>query len=497
MKLTIRKKLIVAIVLLAVFIFLFGLFLLRQSEALLTKSIGETSLFLAQERMLEIDKSIHRNIEEVERYSQDLFVVDYVERSNAQLELLKDAREIIRQQDAEWKAAGKEEVTPFMTQLLNSELSRAVYQKFITFFSKTYGYNIFSEVIVTNRFGTVVAITGKTSDFDQSDEEWWQMSRDQGSTVGEVEYDESSQKFIIPVSVPIKDQRGEFIGSIKGLIDVIELIREGEVTTKYRQDADVRVILPSGSLIYANFTFKSFEDLKDTELFQKAQGIEGFFAAKDRGKEKIFSFVQSQGYGKYLGFKWILLVGYDKDDILEPISVLRKSFLLEAGIIIVLGMAFVFLFTRSFTGSIIELQAVAQELQKGNFKARASRVPQDEIGEFAQVFNTMANQLEQTYLIMEKKVQERTQDLDKTKQELEVAKTDLEKKVQERTGELKKLKDDLEQTVSERTKNLQEKLGEVERLNKMMIDRELKMIQLKEENDKLRAGAAQDPNKTP
>lgn len=65
----------------------------------------------------------------------------------------------------------------------------------------------------------------------------------------------------------------------------------------------------------------------------------------------------------------------------------------------------------------------------------------------------------------------------------------LEEKVKERTKELEDLKTNLEQTVEERTSQVKEKLIELETLNselaalnKTMIGRETKMIELKEEN---------------
>ncbi|MFH1462724.1 MAG: hypothetical protein ABIG08_03475 [bacterium] len=65
--------------------------------------------------------------------------------------------------------------------------------------------------------------------------------------------------------------------------------------------------------------------------------------------------------------------------------------------------------------------------------------------------------------------------------EIERAKEILEIKVDARTRELKNLSMDLEKQVGNRTKELQEKIGEMEKFNKLIIGRELKMVQLKEE----------------
>ena len=70
--------------------------------------------------------------------------------------------------------------------------------------------------------------------------------------------------------------------------------------------------------------------------------------------------------------------------------------------------------------------------------------------------------------------------------ELEKAKSGLEKAVAERTVELEKIKSELEKTVAERTEKLNNKLIETEGMNKLMIDRELKMVELKEEIEELK-----------
>jgi len=78
------------------------------------------------------------------------------------------------------------------------------------------------------------------------------------------------------------------------------------------------------------------------------------------------------------------------------------------------------------------------------------------------------------------------EELKKTKQELEKAKDVLEIKVRARTKELEELTQSLEQQVKQRTEELQEKLAELESFNKMAVGRELKMVSLKEEAEKLK-----------
>jgi len=76
----------------------------------------------------------------------------------------------------------------------------------------------------------------------------------------------------------------------------------------------------------------------------------------------------------------------------------------------------------------------------------------------------------------------------KNKEELlEESRQVLEIKVAAKTRELQNLADELEIKINERTKELEEKIVELEKINRLMVGREMKMVELKEkleENEK-------------
>lgn len=97
---------------------------------------------------------------------------------------------------------------------------------------------------------------------------------------------------------------------------------------------------------------------------------------------------------------------------------------------------------------------------------------------------------------LEQKVQERTKALEDAKKSLEEAKTVLEIRVRARTRELEELSQSLERQVGERTKELRENLDELERFQKLTVERELKMIGLKEEIDSIKKELGKCKNKS-
>lgn len=89
--------------------------------------------------------------------------------------------------------------------------------------------------------------------------------------------------------------------------------------------------------------------------------------------------------------------------------------------------------------------------------------------------------------LLEQKVAERTRELENAKQTLEEMNSILEVRVKARTVELERLNQTLEEKVVERTNDLGKKIKDLETFQRITVGRELKMIELKKENDRLRA----------
>ncbi|MEH6472513.1 MAG: cache domain-containing protein [Halopseudomonas sp.] len=122
----------------------------------------------------------------------------------------------IKQRDADWrKVAG---TNAFMDGLLSSAAAKEMAS-----FEAIQPY--FIELFLMDNQGANVAMTSKTSDYWQGDEAKWQESFKGGAGalhVGDVEFDESAQAYLVQVSVPVMDG-GKAIGAITIGINLDEL----------------------------------------------------------------------------------------------------------------------------------------------------------------------------------------------------------------------------------------------------------------------------------
>ncbi len=149
----------------------------------------------------------------------------------------------------------------------------------------------------------------------------------------------------------------------------------------------------------------------------------------------------------------------------------QKQFILLATptILVVIIVAFISI-RITVINPIKELQGGMKIIGSGKLDYRIKIKSKDEIGDLASGFNKMAKRLkERTSALAEEKV-------------------NLEKKVKERTKELERLTQSLNEEVKQRTADLQGKLEELEKFQKFVVEREMKMVELKKEIEKLRKG---------
>jgi methyl-accepting chemotaxis protein len=204
------------------------------------------------------------------------------------------------------------------------------------------------------------------------------------------------------------------------------------------------IVKDDGSIYRADDT--AYMNTKSSGYFPEAAklpSIQSVYLSKN-GNYGIY--ITKLQYGSnewkfWYGFSMKSLESVKRNILLNSIGIIVVSFL-------ILGIVLYYL-VDFFVKPIKSLSEGVKEISKGNLDYSVNVKPGDEIGDLAAAFGQM------------------TGDLKKSKQALE----EYNKK--------------LEQQVEERTNALSQKMTELERVNKFMIDRELKMTELKKRIDEL------------
>ncbi len=103
-----------------------------------------------------------------------------------------------------------------------------------------------AEIFFTERNGLNVATTNPTSDFVQSDEQWWQDAFTTGSHVGTPQFDESASVVAIELAVSIEDpETGDTLGVVKGLVRLTRLAHL-VAGADQGEDAEIEVVDSTG-----------------------------------------------------------------------------------------------------------------------------------------------------------------------------------------------------------------------------------------------------------
>lgn len=139
----------------------------------------------------------------------DPVIVKAVREENAKGKTLDQ----IKQMDAKWRD------TPGIADYMKALMESACGKHLMTILDNQPYY---AEIFVMDNQGANVAMTGKTSDYWQGDEAKFTESFKGGSGgihIGDVEFDDSTQAYLVQVSVPVMDN-GPVIGAITFGIDV-------------------------------------------------------------------------------------------------------------------------------------------------------------------------------------------------------------------------------------------------------------------------------------
>jgi methyl-accepting chemotaxis protein len=386
-------KLIGGFVILLLMIAAIAFYSSASSRKSLQESIGQDSVFVASEMLVNINMAVYNWLDRLELRTLDGGIQQAVDLSNRQFAAGAFSGDYSDMMEAEWRAAAKGGAAPAVQRIVASDLSQVLRNLYFTHYGKKEGDRIVTEVIVTNSYGATVAATGAGAQYRFDGTALWRSAKEKGPAVGESELDSGSGQVIIPIAVPIVDAHGAFSGAILVKVSADSITRNAVSTYKKYQGTQVMVMTADGKLVNSTKAFRFMDDVSKEPFFRSIEGASGSFVSMSAGRATLFSYARSQAYLTFVGMPWTLVMENDVGEVLAPSVALRDNILIASLILLALGIAVAVLISRSITRPVAELQAAVSEITRGNLSRSINVRGRDELGMLAASFVEMRKAL--------------------------------------------------------------------------------------------------------
>ncbi len=367
---------------------------------MLRTTMEADSAHLANRIIKEVDWVIKSQIDDWSSYLDSPLVHDALVASNS--EFASDPRILgdLQQQETVQSKTPEVEQCLYLDNILGNEVSRSLQAKVVSA-KRIKGFPILAEVFITNAYGANIAQTAATEDCLQSDEHWWQHAVSDGTYVSDVELDESAGVDSIDICIRISDAPGTVLGVAKIILDIrgIKVVLQSHLAHTDRRplnESDRILLLSSDRTVIFSLGTED-PDLTPGSEYSLAYNKASFSPTNisqrtdSTGKQLLVTTARSQGYGQYRGLHWMIAYERDLDQVIAPVTALRKRTLLIVTAVSTLGLSCAVLFSLAASRRLATFKNAAQAIRDGNLAVKINTRSKDELAELAGIFNGMAD----------------------------------------------------------------------------------------------------------
>ena len=233
-----------------------------------TQAIGEKLLGMAESQALVREVSLTSDVQKL------LLVLVEPPIQSAISDPVKLSQRELDDRDRKWPTLPED--SPWMKEVLGNRAAQCLRQMQVV-------DGRIRQLMITDRFGQLVASTNRTEDFFQADEEWWQQAYAGGKGrifIPQIGYNtEASKAWTIDLCVPIKSG-DSVIGVAKAEIDVSQWVEtvassDGVPITRLPANIGLMLVAKDGTIIYRRDTApfeKRLADWRELELPEARSG---------------------------------------------------------------------------------------------------------------------------------------------------------------------------------------------------------------------------------
>ena len=232
-----------------------------------------------------------------------------------------------------------------------------------------------------------------TGEFFPTTRDWYKDAKAQGKTIYIDPYiDATTKKLCVSIAVPYYRADGSFSGAI--CEDVLLTTLDDYVSElKYKGEGKGKILSENGTVLASvdtednNKKFSDFDYLSRYFDEMKANG-KGFFVTDVDGTSSVVA------YATVDRANWMMVLTVPESVVYSGMTTMKIAFVIVTILGILLVMGICQLFARRITEPLVLLRGHAEQLSGGDLRVDGCGVDtDDELGELARAFDTMAKNL--------------------------------------------------------------------------------------------------------
>ncbi len=377
-----------------------------------TDEIGNNLAVLANSEALQVGQNLENELKLLNGLALTRAVQERAELGT-QGDVLTQTE--INQLDQQWRAADAADnnADPLVATVLNDPLS-AELLKFQAKFPEN------AEIFLTDLPGVSIATTDRTSDYLQSDEDWWQAAYKDGQYIGQPAYDVSSKTIALNMAVPVRAIGSQkIVGVLRTTVNVRSLSNV-LIAGRFGQTGRTDIYLPGNQVIKlvpmgANLdVVESKNAANNNHVLQPSSKylefpLDGTPSLVSAARISV-PYAENQ-YRIINDLGWQVVIHQDQTEALKPVDTQTRNDLLLAILVTILAAIAAMGLAQVLVGPIVRLNVIAEKVAAGDLSVQAKVETSDETGALATTFNNMISQLSGLIGTLEQRVADRTKAL--------------------------------------------------------------------------------------
>ncbi|MEN9562607.1 MAG: hypothetical protein RIR73_851 [Chloroflexota bacterium] len=274
-------------------------------------------------------------------------------------------------------------------------------------------------------------------DFDYFNQEWYFLPKRLQSPTLSPPYRNASRGnvWIATWSIPFYDDEGDFKGVAAADIEFAK-IQETFVNMQVGESGYAFLLDSSGTILGIGQKGNQYTPMVDSMFAVANDNFDpNWLTLISNMTNEQTGFIESndiEGNPMYISYApvgldtgWSLALVYPREELIQQTRDLQTALLGYSFLLTIIFGGIIFYFTRSVTNPLLKLTEVAEEISSGNLNVVATVETYDEVGTLAETINRMTGQLQDTLGNLERRIAERTMDLEISRHQTEERATQL------------------------------------------------------------------------